>query len=281
MRNGNLLLSATLMVGTIFGVSVANAADMAVKAPPPVAVYNWTGCYIGVEGGGQWGTARSVGTGLRNGVRVGPGGNLNNQTDFDGGLGGGTLGCNYEVNRWVLGIEGDGSWSSISGSSSLVPPVFNPNFREAFGDHWLATVRGRVGYAVKDDMLLYGTAGGAFADLRVNEFNIGNVISITDTKPSPAGPRRRRGVGLCPGLVRQDRISLSRPRHQELFCVYASGVHRAEYALDRQHRARWRQLSLQLGRAGRREILSFSPSPATTRSPRRCLGLFASFRYLA
>jgi outer membrane immunogenic protein len=181
MRKANLLLSATLMAGAISGAGAANAADMAIKAPPPVAVYHWTGCYIGVEGGGQWGNARSVGTGLRNGVRVGPGGNLKNQTDFDGGLGGGTLGCNYEVNRWVLGIEGDGSWSSISGSSSLVPPVFNPNFREAFGNHWLATVRGRVGYAVREDVLLYGTAGGAFADLRVNEFNVGNVISITDT----------------------------------------------------------------------------------------------------
>jgi outer membrane immunogenic protein len=161
----------TLSVG---GFGAASAADMAVKAPaykaPPVAVYSWTGCYIGVEGGGSWGRARSVSNGTNNGVGNGTLGALKTSSDISGGLVGGTLGCNYQVNQWVFGIEGDGSWSDERGSSSLVPP-FNTAFNEDISQRWLATIRGRVGWAVTPTVLLYGTAGGAFADLRIHEFN--------------------------------------------------------------------------------------------------------------
>jgi outer membrane immunogenic protein len=174
MRKG---ISGVLLalVGFSLSFGPAAAADMGApvyrKAPPPVAVYNWTGCYIGVEGGGQWGNGRSLSLGLNNGVptRI-PAGTLHNDTDLRGGLIGGTVGCNYEVDRWVFGIEGDGSWSDASGTAPT-PPPFNPNFNEDLNVHWLATVRGRIGYAVRDNVLLYGTAGGAFADLRVREYD--------------------------------------------------------------------------------------------------------------
>ena len=39
--------------------SAAVAADMPVKAPPPVAAFSWTGCYVGIEGGGAWGRSPS------------------------------------------------------------------------------------------------------------------------------------------------------------------------------------------------------------------------------
>ena len=42
-------------------IQPAAAADMATKAPimraPLVAAYNWTGCYIGGNAGGVWGTS--------------------------------------------------------------------------------------------------------------------------------------------------------------------------------------------------------------------------------
>ncbi len=141
------------------------------KAPPPVAVYSWTGCYVGVEGGGDWGNGRSISLGTNNGrpTRI-PAGTLHNNTDISGGLVGGTLGCNYQINQWVFGIEGDGSWADVSGTAPT-PPPFNPHFNETLRKNWLATIRGRVGYAINGNVLLYGTAGGAFAGLRIREYD--------------------------------------------------------------------------------------------------------------
>jgi outer membrane immunogenic protein len=166
------VLAAVAVVSISFA-SAAGAADMAVKAPPVpvVALYSWTGCYIGVEGGGSWGRARSTSNGTNNGVPNGTAGVVKVESDLSGGLIGGTLGCNYQVNRWVFGIEGDGSWSGETGSSFLIPPTFVNLFKEDISQSWMTTIRGRIGYAVTPTVLLYGTAGGAFADLNIHEFN--------------------------------------------------------------------------------------------------------------
>lgn len=165
-----LALASAVSLG---GLGAASAADMAVKykAPPPVvAAYSWTGCYVGVEGGGSWGRARSTSNGTNNGVPNGSAGVTKTSADLSGGLVGGTVGCNYQINQWVFGVEGDGSWSGEKGSSFLFPP-FNTSFRESISQSWMATIRGRVGFVVNSNVLLYGTAGGAFADLTINEAN--------------------------------------------------------------------------------------------------------------
>ena len=110
--------------------------------------------------------------GTNNGVANGTAGALKNETDLNGGNAGGTLGCNYQSGNWVVGIEGDDSWSNRTGSSNLLAP-FSTTFAENINSSWFATVRGRVGYTVGPvgSVLLYGTAGGAFADMRINEFS--------------------------------------------------------------------------------------------------------------
>jgi outer membrane immunogenic protein len=186
MAHSAKVLAAFAIVSVAFA-GAAGAADMAVKAPPApvVAPYSWTGCYIGVEGGGSWGRARSTSNGTNNGVPNGTAGVVKVESDLSGGLIGGTLGCNYQVDRWVFGIEGDGSWSGETGSSFLIPPTFNNFFKEDISQSWMATIRGRIGYAVTPTVLLYGTAGGAFADLNIHEFNPsavgGNFIGATET----------------------------------------------------------------------------------------------------
>ncbi|QPF88734.1 outer membrane protein [Bradyrhizobium commune] len=171
MRRFGWALAATSLLLTTFS-GVASAADMAVKAPPPPAVvpYSWTGCYVGIEGGGSWGRDRAISNGTNNGVANGSAGVLKTAGDISGGLVGGTLGCNYQWNQWVFGIEGDGSWSGEKGSSNLVPP-FVTTFKEDVSQSYIATIRGRIGFAVVPTVLLYGTAGGAFADLRIHEFD--------------------------------------------------------------------------------------------------------------
>jgi outer membrane immunogenic protein len=140
----------------------ALAADMPTKAPmykaPVAALWEWTGCYVGVEGGGNWGRTRNYDiTAPFVGIPV------TNPYDLSGGLAGGTVGCNYQIGKWVIGAEGDVSWTNKSGIANEIPP-FNTTATIAVKERWIDTVRGRLGYkfGAQDQFLLYVTGGGAF-----------------------------------------------------------------------------------------------------------------------
>jgi outer membrane immunogenic protein len=113
--------------------------------PPPLIpfVYNWTGFYAGVHAGGGW---------------------SNGDWGSAGFVGGGQAGFNYQINQWVLGIEGDIAGTSIkdSVSATVVGPgaVITGN-AEASLD-WVSTLAPRVGYAF-NNILVYGEVGGAWA----------------------------------------------------------------------------------------------------------------------
>jgi outer membrane immunogenic protein len=132
-------------------ISAANAADLspgyqAPMAPVPVyrAFYSWTGFYLGINGGGGWG--RSQWDGI-------------NPFDVSGGFIGGTVGYNWQIGHVVLGAEGDIDWSGIDGTTAvLCPPGCTTR------NYWLATVRGRLGYAW-DRFLPYVTGGLAVGDI--------------------------------------------------------------------------------------------------------------------
>jgi len=133
------------------------------RAPPPrapavyapVPVYNWTGFYIGINGG--WGFGHSDWTNNITGATTG---NFN----INGGLIGGTVGANWQFDSWVLGLEGDFDGSWIDGKSSAVGCAV---VRCETKNKWLATFRGRFGYAA-DRVLVYLTGGGAFGDIVAN-----------------------------------------------------------------------------------------------------------------
>src|ERR1700753_748795 len=130
------------------------------KAPPPMIapVYSWTGCYVGVEGGGMWGhgnhfendpAAATFGLPQTSG------------SDPSGGIAGGTVGCNHQfAGNWVIGIEGDLSWTDASGTSPAIAPfVLADTFSTS--QRWMDTVRGRIGYAW-DRWIVDETGGAAF-----------------------------------------------------------------------------------------------------------------------
>jgi outer membrane immunogenic protein len=123
------------------------------KAPPFAPTYTWSGLYLGVNGGGglgwsNWDTAGGFHT--------------------DGGLVGGTIGYNYQINSVVLGGEGDIDWSGIRGSTtSLGCPAGCTT-----SDSWLATVRARLGYAA-DRFMPYVTGGGAFGNVNASTPGLG------------------------------------------------------------------------------------------------------------
>jgi len=131
----------------------ARAADIPARYPMPYrapvygAVYNWTGFYLGINGGGGWG--RSQWDGI-------------DKFNISGGLIGGTVGYNWQINQLVIGAKGDIDWSGVRGTTNVLCP---PGCESR--NSWLATARARVGYAV-DRFLPYLTAGLAFGDIRAS-----------------------------------------------------------------------------------------------------------------
>ncbi len=122
-------------------------------APLPPPVFSWTGFYLGVNGGYAFGqsdwTASTRTTG---------------SFSTSGFLAGGTLGANYQWGQFVFGIEGDGDWTNLGGSPALSSCSGPGGIACTTKSDWLATARGRAGFAW-DRILFYGIAGGAFGNL--------------------------------------------------------------------------------------------------------------------
>ena len=148
------LVAAFFTVGALVAAQCAAAADLSVaplyKAPPPQVspAYNWTGFYLGVNGGGGWGRSwwQSQSTAI----------------DLSGAQVGGTAGYNWQFGNAVLGLEGDIDWSNLKGTSSA---VLCPGCSTS--DSWLSTVRGRAGYAF-GGIMPYVTGGLAVGDIRAS-----------------------------------------------------------------------------------------------------------------
>jgi iron complex outermembrane recepter protein len=130
---------------------------------PTLAAVNWTGVYLGVNGGFTFG-----GSDWTDSV-TGASSNVFNTSGF---VFGGTLGANYQVGAWVFGVEADGDWADSSGFGTFT--TTSTTSLCAGGcltkNTWLATARGRAGYAF-DRFLVYGTGGAAFGNIQVNFSN--------------------------------------------------------------------------------------------------------------
>jgi outer membrane immunogenic protein len=146
-------LSQVCILAAVLGCArAAGAADLPARypaapllpAPIYAPIYNWTGFYLGINGGGGWGKSQWDGI---------------DKFDISGGLIGGTIGYNWQFGQLVAGAEGDIDWSSIKGTTVVrcAPGCATRN-------DWLATVRGRVGYAF-NRFLPYLTAGLAVGDI--------------------------------------------------------------------------------------------------------------------
>jgi outer membrane immunogenic protein len=144
----------------------ALAADlprrMPAKAPAFVPAYNWTGFYLGINGGYGWGHSDWTAFGAN--------------ADPNGGMIGGTLGYNWQAagSPFVFGLEGDIDWSGIKGNfvNAACPGGCETK------NNWLGTARGRLGYAF-DRVMPYITGGVAFGDVKANQFGF---AGESDTK---------------------------------------------------------------------------------------------------
>jgi outer membrane immunogenic protein len=146
-----VLLSGVALLTLVGSAAAADIPRRVERAAPPVPyvapMYNWTGFYVGINGGGGFGTGSLSG-------RPSTG-------DFDtsGGLVGGTAGYNWQSNQIVWGLETDIDWSNIEGSRTC-----RGGLHCEVRNEWLGTVRGRVGYAM-DRWMPYVTGGLAYGDV--------------------------------------------------------------------------------------------------------------------
>jgi outer membrane immunogenic protein len=205
-----LTVLAFAAFGAVAGQS-ALAADLPVKAPrlaaAPVPYADWSGVYVGIEGGYGWGKqdadakfpfndhfpcdrekydCRDFRDALRDvGPIDFPNGSIS-ATKQRGWLAGGFVGAQKQWGNWVLGIEADFDAADIkkSGVSSTVLNLQpdNPNERLQFTHDVafaskideLGSIRGKVGFVPTPNLLLYGTGGLAFA-------HVANTLTDTQT----------------------------------------------------------------------------------------------------
>ena len=145
---GRFVLRALALIAAGWTMS-AQAADLnyGSRAPytvnQPLNAYSWAGPYVGGNLGYAWGTVDN---------------NWAKPTGFVGGV---QAGYNWQQGPWVFGLEGD---IQATGADDTFAPW-------KFSNPWFGTVRGRGGYAF-NNILVYGTVGLAFGELRANTFGL-------------------------------------------------------------------------------------------------------------
>ncbi len=151
--------------------SVAHSADLAAKAPAAARTYNWGGCYVGVNGGGSE-SGSDFTTIVGSGTHLAPadialveeGGN--GSANGPGWGGGGQVGCNWQSDTIVYGLEGDFDYfrtnpQFINGTATLSDGATSFTLSQMLTTNYLATLRPRLGVAA-DKNLFYITGGAAF-----------------------------------------------------------------------------------------------------------------------
>jgi outer membrane immunogenic protein len=209
---------ATAAVAVTAIISLANAADLPVKAPPPaIEVWTWDKFYVGLNGGYSWGRSDTSGTFYNNltGVQLSP--TQFTTLNLDGAVFGGQVGKNWQNGKWVFGLEADAQWTDERGGAlfTCVTPAqggaCNPlTFGAGFGVSptttfnqeisWFATFRGRAGVLVTPTALLYATGGLAVAGIKTDGVLAGFTAAGVPTAVAWSNDTTRWGWVVGAGL---------------------------------------------------------------------------------
>ena len=176
----SFLLATVGLVALIGMAAPASAADMAVKAPPPAPlpmIYDWSGFYIGGNGG--WGQSRNcwdfldaAGVAFASGCR-----------ERSGGLVGGQIGYRWQASQWVFGLEAQGDWADLSNQRvSLI----NPAFSTRTTTDGIGLFTGQIGYAW-NAALLYVKGGAAVTSNRASILTTLNGVELASASSTRWG----------------------------------------------------------------------------------------------
>jgi outer membrane immunogenic protein len=166
----------------------ASAADLAArpytKAPPPMVapIYDWTGFYIGANGG--WAQSRNCWDFVFVGATFGEGCN-----ERSGGVIGGQIGYRWQANQWVFGLEAQGDWADLS---SQRVSLFDPTLSLRTKTDGIGLFTGQIGYAW-NQTLLYVKGGAAVTS---NRFSILDNLNFGAELASASSTRWGGVVGV-------------------------------------------------------------------------------------
>jgi outer membrane immunogenic protein len=190
---GDLGMKKVVLLGIVGLVALAaapaNAADLAArpytKAPAMVAaIYDWSGFYVGLNGGG--GSARKCWDLVQSGVTVFAPPLPEGCHSATGGTVGGQIGYRWQSANWVFGIEAQGNWANFKGSNLnllagggvIAAGVTDQSKVNSFG-----LLTGQVGYAW-NNVLWYVKGGGAAVGDKYSTFVVPGLVvdSVSDTR---------------------------------------------------------------------------------------------------
>ena len=166
----------TALFSCVFAISLPSAV-FAADPSIPESAYDWTGAYIGAQGGYVWSSA-DVSNMEFEGA---PSGIPSFDVDLDGAMGGLTAGLNYQTGRVVFGLESDISLAWISGSDDTYEG--SPGFTSEADLNWLSTLRARA-CITSDRILVYATGGLAIGEVEGtihDDYGLAGIITTHDT----------------------------------------------------------------------------------------------------
>src|SRR5437016_5547983 len=155
---GVLFASSALATSAFAGTETYSGKEMKQVAPAPAPECNWTGFYIGVNVGGQFGHSEdndidfywTHGNGIGDAQKWGYG--------ESGVVAGGQVGYNFQWNWLVLGIEADAGYMNLDGDG-VEPGSPGGDTRGSTDSDFFTTIPGRLGIAC-GHWSFYGTGGG-------------------------------------------------------------------------------------------------------------------------
>jgi outer membrane immunogenic protein len=172
-------MKRVLFLAGVMGLALAQgaqAADMSVQAspfwlPPVNATPDWSGPYIGFNGGYGFGSGSVTGSFFGPIVAAGEPQGFSTAGNPVGAVFGGQVGYNWQLASVVFGVEGDFDAATLTASgnnvsSSLAVPGAPVGFQASTNVNWLSTIRARLGYTWGPG-LVYITGGGAWANVDV------------------------------------------------------------------------------------------------------------------
>ena len=136
-------------------LAVLSAGAAMAQDIPAGPAFDWTGFYLGIQGGYQAGESRVTEFFLPSGVPTG----YTPHTDMDGLTGGGHIGYVYQTGSAVFGVEADAELTNIGGTHTTPSSIFG------ITQQWQASLRARLGLAATDRLLIYATGGLAVTGL--------------------------------------------------------------------------------------------------------------------